>query len=242
MAIVLGPLFVDCKRCGSRIKLSSKSQYDTLHWRTHRTRCLKRQHGLSKKQRSKSTVRKCVAHILYVPPPLTTLPRYSHPLPRPRQRNHLRPDSRGLAHLFPYPRTTRPLLTRNLGTIPLIIPRPDTPFPRRLALLAFAPQTPSSRNTSSVPITRNFDTTLPESQHTGKTGAGISSYCPNSSATPILTNPNYLLATTQVNRVPMRLCQFLLSLDQLDPPTLVFPHVLSVVATILLSPRYSVVL
>ncbi|KAF9466124.1 hypothetical protein BDZ94DRAFT_1306504 [Collybia nuda] len=49
MAIVLGPLFVDCKRCGARIKLSSKSQYDTLHWRTHRARCLKRQRRQPKK-------------------------------------------------------------------------------------------------------------------------------------------------------------------------------------------------
>ncbi|KAF8630164.1 hypothetical protein AX15_003110 [Amanita polypyramis BW_CC] len=42
MAIVVSPLYVDCKRCGARIKLSSKSSYDTFHWRTHRTRCLKK--------------------------------------------------------------------------------------------------------------------------------------------------------------------------------------------------------
>jgi len=43
MAIVIGPLYVDCRRCGTRIKLSSKSLYDPCHWRTHRSRCLRRQ-------------------------------------------------------------------------------------------------------------------------------------------------------------------------------------------------------
>jgi len=62
MAIVLGPLYVDCKGCGKRIKLSTKSLYDLSHWRTHRTRCLKRQSRVRKKPSSKPDVRKrCLA-------------------------------------------------------------------------------------------------------------------------------------------------------------------------------------
>ncbi|PFH51784.1 hypothetical protein AMATHDRAFT_39892 [Amanita thiersii Skay4041] len=55
MAIVLGPLYVDCRRCGSRIKLSAKSSYDTFHWRTHRARCLKKPIGAQKPHKSKPT-------------------------------------------------------------------------------------------------------------------------------------------------------------------------------------------
>ncbi|KAF8637610.1 hypothetical protein AX17_002679 [Amanita inopinata Kibby_2008] len=54
MAIVVGPLYVDCKRCGNRIKLSSKSSYDTFHWRTHRARCLKKPIGAQKTRRAKA--------------------------------------------------------------------------------------------------------------------------------------------------------------------------------------------
>ena len=39
---LLGPLFVGCKRCGTRIKLSPKSSYDPFHWVKHRERCLRR--------------------------------------------------------------------------------------------------------------------------------------------------------------------------------------------------------
>ncbi|KAI0272492.1 hypothetical protein BC834DRAFT_349929 [Gloeopeniophorella convolvens] len=42
LADLLGPLFVDCKRCGTRIKLSPKSSYDPFHWVKHRERCLRR--------------------------------------------------------------------------------------------------------------------------------------------------------------------------------------------------------
>ncbi|KAG2051027.1 hypothetical protein BDR06DRAFT_610138 [Suillus hirtellus] len=45
MAEVLGPLFVTCKRCGNRIKLSPKSLYDPFHWLKHRERCLKKPLG-----------------------------------------------------------------------------------------------------------------------------------------------------------------------------------------------------
>lgn len=56
MAIVVGPMHVDCKRCGNRIKLSSKSLYDTFHWRTHRSRCLKKRNGAKKVRGTKDTV------------------------------------------------------------------------------------------------------------------------------------------------------------------------------------------
>ncbi|OAX39618.1 hypothetical protein K503DRAFT_865287 [Rhizopogon vinicolor AM-OR11-026] len=45
MAEVNGPLFVTCKRCGNRIKLSPKSLYDPFHWLKHRERCLKKPAG-----------------------------------------------------------------------------------------------------------------------------------------------------------------------------------------------------
>ncbi|KAM6497109.1 hypothetical protein JOM56_007582 [Amanita muscaria] len=54
MAIVVDPLYVDCRRCGTRIKLSSKSLYDNFHWRTHRARCLKKPAGTHKPLRAKT--------------------------------------------------------------------------------------------------------------------------------------------------------------------------------------------
>ncbi|KAI9454437.1 hypothetical protein F5148DRAFT_427132 [Russula earlei] len=42
LADLLGPLFVSCRRCGTRIKLSPKSSYDPFHWVKHRERCLRR--------------------------------------------------------------------------------------------------------------------------------------------------------------------------------------------------------
>ena len=42
LADLHGPLFVSCKRCGTRIKLSPKSYYDPFHWVKHRERCLRR--------------------------------------------------------------------------------------------------------------------------------------------------------------------------------------------------------
>ncbi|GLB41677.1 hypothetical protein LshimejAT787_1002770 [Lyophyllum shimeji] len=56
MAIVRGPLYVDCRRCGTRIKLSSKSLYDPCHWRTHRSRCLKRRPAAPQKQTPKAEI------------------------------------------------------------------------------------------------------------------------------------------------------------------------------------------
>ncbi|KAF9497122.1 hypothetical protein BDN71DRAFT_1588471 [Pleurotus eryngii] len=57
MANVIGPLFVDCKRCGARIKLSPKSVYDPFHWKTHKERCLKKPPGalVTKKSNSQRT-------------------------------------------------------------------------------------------------------------------------------------------------------------------------------------------
>ena len=39
---VLGPTDVTCKRCGTAIKLSTKSSYDPFHWQRHIERCSKR--------------------------------------------------------------------------------------------------------------------------------------------------------------------------------------------------------
>ncbi|KAF8141506.1 hypothetical protein EV363DRAFT_1578747 [Boletus edulis] len=47
MAEVHGPLFVTCKRCTSRIKLSPKSSYDPFHWMKHRERCLRKPVGVA---------------------------------------------------------------------------------------------------------------------------------------------------------------------------------------------------
>ncbi|KAF4592919.1 hypothetical protein EYR38_008625 [Pleurotus pulmonarius] len=57
MADVIGPLFVDCRRCGARIKLSPKSVYDPFHWKTHKERCLKKPIGalVTKKANSQRT-------------------------------------------------------------------------------------------------------------------------------------------------------------------------------------------
>ncbi|KAF8553598.1 hypothetical protein OG21DRAFT_1510055 [Imleria badia] len=48
MAEVHGPLFVTCKRCGNRIKLSPKSSYDPFHWMKHRERCLRKAVGAAR--------------------------------------------------------------------------------------------------------------------------------------------------------------------------------------------------
>ena len=42
LADLLGPLFVGCKRCDTRIKLSPKSSYNPFHWVKHRKRCLQK--------------------------------------------------------------------------------------------------------------------------------------------------------------------------------------------------------
>ncbi|KAG6861447.1 hypothetical protein C0995_016538 [Termitomyces sp. Mi166 len=42
MVVVLSPHLVRCRTCGTNIKLSMKSLFDGYHWRTHRTRCLKK--------------------------------------------------------------------------------------------------------------------------------------------------------------------------------------------------------
>ena len=39
---ILSPQLVSCKRCGRRVKLSLKSNYDPAHWTQHRKRCLAR--------------------------------------------------------------------------------------------------------------------------------------------------------------------------------------------------------
>lgn len=83
MAEVLGPLFVTCKRCGNRIKLSPKSLYDPFHWLKHRERCLRKPVGgaraTSRPSREPITIEKnspasssnTDADNLTPPPPLT---------------------------------------------------------------------------------------------------------------------------------------------------------------------------
>ncbi|KIO10732.1 hypothetical protein M404DRAFT_873519 [Pisolithus tinctorius Marx 270] len=56
MAEVHGPLFVTCKRCGNRIKLSPKSSYDPFHWTKHRERCLRKPVGQAQRHTPKETV------------------------------------------------------------------------------------------------------------------------------------------------------------------------------------------
>lgn len=55
MAEVHGPLFVTCKRCSSRIKLSPKSSYDPFHWTKHRERCLRKPVGQARRRTPKET-------------------------------------------------------------------------------------------------------------------------------------------------------------------------------------------
>lgn len=55
MAEVHGPLFVTCKRCGNRIKLSPKSSYDPFHWTKHRERCLRKPVGQAQRHTPKET-------------------------------------------------------------------------------------------------------------------------------------------------------------------------------------------
>lgn len=75
LAIVLSPTYVECKRCGKRIKLSAKSAFDPLHWRTHRARCLKTRHT---KTTMRNTEIKAQAPTLF-------------PLPSPSPSPHARP-------------------------------------------------------------------------------------------------------------------------------------------------------
>ena len=44
MVTIITPQLVLCNCCGTEIKLSKKSLFDTFHWYQHRERCLKR-HG-----------------------------------------------------------------------------------------------------------------------------------------------------------------------------------------------------
>ena len=42
LADVINPLYVRCRRCRQRIKLSPKSYFDLFHWQKHRERCMRR--------------------------------------------------------------------------------------------------------------------------------------------------------------------------------------------------------
>ncbi|KAF8966356.1 hypothetical protein BDZ97DRAFT_706407 [Flammula alnicola] len=51
-ARVINPSFVQCRQCLKKIKLSSKSAYDTFHWRNHRARCIR---AMKKKLKAAAT-------------------------------------------------------------------------------------------------------------------------------------------------------------------------------------------
>ncbi|TFK39839.1 hypothetical protein BDQ12DRAFT_734567 [Crucibulum laeve] len=55
MVLVLSPYSVECKNCGARIKLSTKSYYDLSHWLMHRARCLKKNKVKGKSSPPKSS-------------------------------------------------------------------------------------------------------------------------------------------------------------------------------------------
>ena len=42
LADIISPLYVRCRRCTQRIKLSPKSYFDLCHWTRHRQRCMRR--------------------------------------------------------------------------------------------------------------------------------------------------------------------------------------------------------
>ncbi|KAJ6518910.1 hypothetical protein C8R45DRAFT_1084978 [Mycena sanguinolenta] len=42
LAEVLSPTLVNCLNCGSKIKLSHKSEFDNSHWNRHRASCVRR--------------------------------------------------------------------------------------------------------------------------------------------------------------------------------------------------------
>lgn len=62
-ARVLGPSCVQCRQCLKKIKLSTKSAYDTFHWRNHRARCLR---AMKKKLKATEAAVRLPSHKLLV--------------------------------------------------------------------------------------------------------------------------------------------------------------------------------
>ncbi|KIL69300.1 hypothetical protein M378DRAFT_157549 [Amanita muscaria Koide BX008] len=113
MAIVIDPLYVDCRRCGTRIKLSSKSLYDNFHWRTHRARCLKKPAGTHKPLRAKTKV----CSLPPCPPPCSNASTSQSPSPMPSATDSVFDDA-------PKP-----------STVPPTPEWPEIPFKTKLDLL-----------------------------------------------------------------------------------------------------------
>ena len=62
LVTLLSPLWVECRRCGSKIKLSPKSTYDPFHWARHRERCLKRPPKIVEAMRQDAEEQVCLAY------------------------------------------------------------------------------------------------------------------------------------------------------------------------------------
>ncbi|PPQ76248.1 hypothetical protein CVT26_008283 [Gymnopilus dilepis] len=84
LALVLGPSYVECRQCNKKIKLSSKSAFDTFHWRNHRARCVK---ATKKKAKAASPV------LNFRRPPSTPYRPPRSPIPRPTRRDSGTPPS-----------------------------------------------------------------------------------------------------------------------------------------------------
>ncbi|KDR80690.1 hypothetical protein GALMADRAFT_135815 [Galerina marginata CBS 339.88] len=78
LALVLNPSLVECKQCHKKIKLSSKSAFDTFHWRNHRARCLR----TIKKKKTKGILPPLTRRPIPTPLKAATTPRPPHPEPR----------------------------------------------------------------------------------------------------------------------------------------------------------------
>ncbi|KAF8916044.1 hypothetical protein CPB85DRAFT_365391 [Mucidula mucida] len=48
---IISPQMVQCKRCDAQIKLSNVYSYEASHWKTHRSRCLKKTPKFMKESR-----------------------------------------------------------------------------------------------------------------------------------------------------------------------------------------------
>lgn len=62
LVTLLSPLWVECRRCGSKIKLSPKSTYDPFHWARHRERCLRRPLKIVEAMRQDAEEQVCLAY------------------------------------------------------------------------------------------------------------------------------------------------------------------------------------
>ncbi|KAI0061003.1 hypothetical protein BV25DRAFT_1827240 [Artomyces pyxidatus] len=88
MANVISSLWIECRRCGSRIKLSPKSTFDPFHWTKHRERCLRRPAGVVKEMRAEARPRAS-----HTPQPPSSTLSSPPPSPAPAATPPLTPDA-----------------------------------------------------------------------------------------------------------------------------------------------------